>query len=422
MNENFALREHCFLVNGAKRGAIYDLKKGDIFSINGDALKLLKLCESGFSIQDVVEKLNFPENKSELFLYLNSLKENNIGIFLNKHEQIKKIDIGEFEHKIDFMWLEVTNKCNLKCVHCYNDKLNDGSYFESRDNENRMRVITDAYSLGCRKIQFIGGEPFLLGEKLLELVEFTKNKGYDFVEVFTNGMLVEEKQIDFIAKHNVSIAVSFYGPNSNVHNQVTLDASSFDRTVNNLKKMKKAGLKIRIGLIIMDINQNYIKETVDFLKKELMIDNVTYDIVRPVGRGVNEKLIPIKFVEMRQSKSKKFSKCSLDMFRKMKNGHNCFSSKICITANGEVIPCIMERRIIFGNAFKSDLESIIELEKNKQIRNLSKDFIEICRDCEYRYGCFDCKPKSKKPLMADDFFAKPQECSYDPYLGEWIGK
>ena len=67
-----------------------------------------------------------------------------------------------------------------------------------------------------------------------------------------------------------------------------------------------------------------------------MIDNVTYDIVRPVGKGANEKLIPLKLVEARQSKFKKFSKCSLDMFRKMKNGHNCFSSKICITAVDEM--------------------------------------------------------------------------------------
>jgi len=242
------------------------------------------------------------------------------------------------------------------------------------------------------------------------------------VEVFTNGMLVEEKQIDFLVKQSVSVAVSFYGQNSHIHSQVTLDGSSFDKTVDNLKKMKKAGLKIRIGLIIMDINQDYIKETVDFLKKELMIDNVTYDIVRPVGKGVNEKLIPIKFVETYQLKFQKFSKCSLDMFRKMKNGHNCFSSKICITANGEVIPCIMEREIIFGNAFKSSLESILENEKNKQTRNLSKDFIDVCRDCEYRYGCFDCRPKAKKSLLANGFFAKPQECSYDPYVGKWIGK
>ena len=58
MNESFALMEHCFLVSGAKRVAIYDLKTGDIFSINGDALKLLKLCESSFSIQEIVEKFN----------------------------------------------------------------------------------------------------------------------------------------------------------------------------------------------------------------------------------------------------------------------------------------------------------------------------------------------------------------------------
>ena len=422
MDENFALLEHCFLVEGAKRGAIYDLKKGDIFSINSDALRLLELCELGFSIQEIIEKLNFFGNESKLFSYFNGLKENNIGVFLNGNEKIKKIDISDKKHKIDFMWLEVTNKCNLKCVHCYNDKLNSKKYSESKNNKDRMRVIEDAYNLGCKKIQFIGGEPFLLGGKLFEMIDFVKNKGYDFVEVFTNGTIVEEKQIKFLAKHDVSVAVSFYGPSADVHNKVTLDDSSFDRTVSNLKKFKKAGLKIRIGLIIMSINQDYVKETIDFLKKELMIDNIACDIIRPVGKGVNEKLIPSKTVKDRKTEFKKFSKCSVEMFKKMKNGHNCFSSKICITANGDVVPCIMEKEFIFGNAFKDDLKSILENEDSKQIRGLSKDFIETCRDCEYRYGCFDCRPKAKNSLTTNGFFAKPKECSYDPYLGEWIGE
>lgn len=249
---------------------------------------MLELCELGFSIQEIIEKLNFFGNESKLFSYFSGLKENNIGVFLNGNEKIKKIDVSDKKHKIDFMWLEVTNKCNLKCVHCYNDKLNSKQYSESKNNENRMRVIEDAYNLGCKKIQFIGGEPFLLGGKLFEMIDFVKNKGYDFVEVFTNGTIVEEKQINFLAKHDVSVAVSFYGPSADVHNKITLDDSSFDRTVSNLKKFKKAGLKIRIGLIIMSINQDYVKETIDFLKKELMIDNIACDIIRPVGKGVNE--------------------------------------------------------------------------------------------------------------------------------------
>src|SRR3989344_416780 len=198
MNESFALNEHCFLVGGAKRGAIYDLKKGDIFSINEDALKLLELCESGFSIKEIIEKINFSENESELLLYFNSLKENNIGIFLNKHEQIKKIDIGDSKNKIDFMWLEVTNKCNLKCVHCYNDNLDKHSYFESRDNDNRMHVIEDAYNLGCRKIQFIGGEPFLLGDRLLEMTGFAKKKDMILWKFLLMGCLSKKNKLIFL--------------------------------------------------------------------------------------------------------------------------------------------------------------------------------------------------------------------------------
>lgn len=423
MNGRFALNRYCFLVSGAKRGAIYDLESGNIFSINEDAHNLLKLCESGIPLQEITRELNFSQNKTDFISYLNKLKESNLGIFLRDNEQIKKMDIGRPEHKIDFMWLEVTKKCNLQCIHCYNDKLNNNSYLELSvsGNKNRMRVIKNAYDLGCKKIQFIGGEPFLLNG-LLDLVEFTKNTGYDFVEIFTNGTLVKEKHIDFLAKHNVSMAVSFYGPNRHIHNQVTMNNTSFHRTVNNLKKMKMAGLKIRIGLIAMAINQDYIKRTTDFLKEELGLDNVKYDIVRPVGKGAKKDLAPIKLIETHRLKEQKFPKCSLEMFRTMKYGHNCFSSKICITTDGEVIPCIMERDIVFGNAFKNDLGLILDFEKNKKIRGLSKDFIEVCNDCEYRYGCFDCRPKAKKCLEEKSFYAKPQECSYDPYLGQWINK
>ena len=52
----------------------------------------------------------------------------------------------------------------------------------------------------------------------------------------------------------------------------------------------------------------------------------------------------------------------------------------------------------------------------ENIRHLSKDHIEGCKDCEYRYACYDCRPDSN----GADKYAKPWNCSYDPYKGEWL--
>lgn len=422
MHDRFSLNENCFLVSGAKRGAIYDLCNEDIFSIDENALKLLGLCESGFSIQKILKTPAFSQNKAEILSYLEGLEKNNVGVFLKGVDKVKKIEITKPAHEIDFMWLEVTDKCNLKCVHCYNGNLNNRSYLKENGNENRMRVIKDAYSLGCRKIQFIGGEPFLLGNKLIELVCFTRKIGYDFIEIFTNGMLVKERQIDFLAKNNISIAVSFYGPSPQIHNQITLNGTSFDKTASNLKKMKQAGLNIRVGITVMSSNQEYVEETVSFLKRDLGISNIKYDLVRPVGKGNDKKLIPSKLIWNNKSGGRQFPSCSLEMFRIMRHGHNCFSNKICVKVNGEVTPCIMEKDVVFGNAHRSNLKEILELEKNKRIRSLSKDFIEVCKDCEYRYGCFDCRPKAKTSSSENGFCAKPTDCLYDPYTAKWKEK
>lgn len=71
----------------------------------------------------------------------------------------------------------------------------------------------------------------------------------------------------------------------------------------------------------------------------------------------------------------------------------------------------MERRFCHGNIQRHSLKEII----NESIRTLSKDHIETCKSCEYRYACFDCRPDSN----GADKYAKPWYCSYDPLTGTW---
>jgi hypothetical protein len=40
----------------------------------------------------------------------------------------------------------------------------------------------------------------------------------------------------------------------------------------------------------------------------------------------------------------------------------------------------------------------------------------VCKDCEFRYICTDCRAYLEDPYNE---YSKPLKCGYDPYTGEW---
>ena len=62
---------------------------------------------------------------------------------------------------LSFLWLEITGKCNLTCTHCYADSGPAGTLQGAMTLEDWTGVIHQASALGCRQLQFIGGEPTL---------------------------------------------------------------------------------------------------------------------------------------------------------------------------------------------------------------------------------------------------------------------
>ncbi len=92
--------------------------------------------------------------------------------------------------------------------------------------------------------------------------------------------------------------------------------------------------------------------------------------------------------------------------------HNCFADRISINQSGEVLPCIMARDSSHGNILKDDLSTILDSSSYKTYSSLSKDKIEGCKDCEFKYGCFDCRPDAQSG--SDNLLRKP-DCGYSPY-------
>jgi len=256
----FTLEKHCFLVKGARRAAIYDLVNGNVYSVNENAVELLQKCENGNCLKGVTKKTDLSIN--EILKYLRQLQKLKLGRFVTKKEKTAKKILPKLRnHQLSFIWLEIAEKCNLRCLHCYNESDENIATKDKLTLEDWVRVLKEARKLGCESCQFIGGEPFLYQDNLFYLISFAKRIGYKFIEIFTNATLLNEEILKRLVRLKVNLAISLYADNPGIHDRITQIKGSFEKTAKAIKNAKKLNIPLRVAVIIMKQNQNSAKET-----------------------------------------------------------------------------------------------------------------------------------------------------------------
>lgn len=102
------------------------------------------------------------------------------------------------------------------------------------------------------------------------------------------------------------------------------------------------------------------------------------------------------------------------------NHNSCLHKKISIDKNGNIKNCPSMPQS-FGNIKETTLEEALNHQDFKKYWNLTKDKIEVCKDCEFRYICTDCRAYTEQTHTNEDGLdiSKPLKCGYDPYTGEW---
>ena len=100
--------------------------------------------------------------------------------------------------------------------------------------------------------------------------------------------------------------------------------------------------------------------------------------------------------------------------------NSCLHKKIGIDTEGNIKNCPSMQQD-FGNINITSLEEAISHPDYKKYWKLSKDNIEICKDCEFRYICTDCRAYTERTHINNEGLdiSKPLKCGYDPYSGEW---
>ncbi len=95
--------------------------------------------------------------------------------------------------------------------------------------------------------------------------------------------------------------------------------------------------------------------------------------------------------------------------------NSCLNRKISIDSGGEIRNCPSMPQS-HGNIRETRLSDALEKPEFRKYWNITKDQIRVCRDCEFRYICTDCRAFLEEPA---DSFSKPLKCGYNPYTCEW---
>ena len=183
----------------------------------------------------------------------------------------------------------VTQRCNLRCVHCYAHS-KDMEYKNELTTEEGKALIDDLAEFGSPVILFSGGEP-LMRKDLPELVSYARSKGIRAV-ISTNGTMITEE----MAKKLKDIGLSYVG--------ISLDGmretndkfrgieGSFDKALQGLHNCQKEGIKVGLRFTINRHNVHDIPAIFDLMEKENIPRICFYHLVYS-GRGsemVNEDL------------------------------------------------------------------------------------------------------------------------------------
>ena len=401
----YKLNENVFYVKGYIKGAIYDLRLNQIYSLNERACEIMQKLIYGLDLEDDVEKS-----------YVNALKQK---FDLNTDDKIIAISKEHFmkrDPSLDLLWLEVTQACNLKCVHCYEGDIhkhcNNG--LNSYDWYN---IVDQAKEIGVKNLVDIGGEPCLYRDINGLITKIVENDMH--ATIVTNATVISNSLMDLIIenKDKISVKVSIYGPNANIHENVTKVKGSFDKLVKNVRQLTNNGVKVKAAVIAMRENQDSLEETKDFVISIGMV-YTRFDVIRNVFGGTQDLHTPTnKDLIKKCQYTKPLFLPSKEKFYRNQYENSCWSGKLVITETGDVLPCVFDRTNILGNICHKNLREIIDSNEVKRCWFMSFDNIEICKDCEYRFACKDCRPLAK--AVNGTLNGKNPRCQYDPYTGVW---
>jgi AdoMet-dependent heme synthase len=145
--------------------------------------------------------------------------------------------------------IDLTYRCNERCVHCY---LDHHDYGEMTTREVKA-VLDQLAEGGALFLTFSGGEIFLRRD-LFELIAYARALNFD-VSLKTNALLIDEGRARKLRELGIrKVQISIYSADAAIHDAITKVPGSLDRSLRAIQFLLAEGLQVKLACPLMKQN------------------------------------------------------------------------------------------------------------------------------------------------------------------------
>lgn len=149
------------------------------------------------------------------------------------------------------------------------------------------------------------------------------------------------------------------------------------------------GLNVQLVILVSKYNENDIETMIELLNKQYSNKiKVSLEFIYPKPANLHYS---IKWKEYMYNRNLSFGKVSAEKVKHLKSHNECLYGQIAVTETGDVLPCPMMRDLPLGNVKLSSLIHILNNSEYEKYAETSKNDIEKCSSCSFRYNCSDCR-------------------------------
>lgn len=305
--------------------------------------------------------------------------------------------------------VELTNRCDLVCEHCYRASSPDKDLYI--DHAVLMNYLREFHAHGGTIVELTGGEPTLHPD-------FLKTAAWCHGHMNTFGLLtnaygIGERQADALApyKDNMVMAVSLDSCRPEFHSRFRGRPDAFGRTTRAIKLLAERGFLVRAGMSVTLENFFDIEGTIR-LARGLGASKFTFSFVYDVGRAGESTLSRIKklpdsaryfdYYNRMLEEHKDFLVTISEARRKSLKKGNCglVHRTVTLSPGGLLRPCVMfDKSLTLGDINRQSFEEIFSAGIGNRFAGLSAPKPETCGSCEDLGYCSNCVLRGLKTAV-----------------------
>lgn len=254
-------------------------------SVNEVESHLLDLLNEGNSLEESVAILQQQKYYSDAELH-----ESQTHL---KSEGVSEDPVIPYQHfsQTYTLTLNVTEECNLRCRYCYVKK-SDLTFMSEKTAKKAVNFLFSFDDMEGFGITFYGGEPLLNFPVVKSTIEYAskeaEKRGLPEVKyhMTTNGTLLTDEIIAFLADYHINVMVSIDGPAS-IHDAVRVTPSgekTHSLVLNRLHKLMDTSGNHRVSVSGVVTNQGRLKPAYDYLS-QLSLPDIKLSHVRYMDKS-----------------------------------------------------------------------------------------------------------------------------------------